>query len=665
MSDSTGPSQGAIVNSSDALANEEFLSDSLFRKRRHDHCAETDRTFAILMIVQWIAGIIMAVVVSPRTWIGDTSTVHIHVWAAILLGGLVSSLPIALAILCPGRAVTRHWIAIAQMLWSALLIHLSGGRIETHFHVFGSLAFLAFYRDWKVLVTATLVVSVDHIVRGVAYPQSVFGVLAAGSFRWVEHAGWVVFEDIILVVSCVRGIRETREISRRRAQLELTNERIESTVESRTADLQSLNRQLAGEIADRHKSEAREAQLGRIIEDSLNEIYVFDALTLKFRDVNRGARENVGYSLDDLKTMTPLDLKPEFDRTSFRQNIQPLIDGTLSVLKFETQHRRKDGSLYPIAVNLQLSRRDTDTQFVAMIRDITERKQTEAELYSLQQEHMESSRQAGMAEIATGVLHNVGNVLNSVNVSANLLTDRLITGRIDNLQKAVAMLEEHSDDPGDFLTSDEKGRRLPAYLRRLSDSLSDDRDFMQTEVGALSMKIDHIKEIVQVQQTHSRRGFVERIVLLELVETALTVNDSSFRRHNIEIQREFDDVPVIETDKHQVLQILVNLISNARNAMIEHEGDVRRLTIRIKRSEDSQASIEVQDTGAGIAPDNLDRIFGHGFTTRKDGHGFGLHSSANAANELGGSLTVFSDGPDRGATFTLQLPIGKENSCLV
>jgi signal transduction histidine kinase len=361
--------------------------------------------------------------------------------------------------------------------------------------------------------------------------------------------------------------------------------------------------------------------------------------------------------------MTPLDLKPEFDRTSFRQNIQPLIDGTLSVLKFETQHRRKDGSLYPIAVNLQLSRRDTDTQFVAMIRDITERKQTEAELYSLQQEHMESSRQAGMAEIATGVLHNVGNVLNSVNVSANLLTDRLITGRIDNLQKAVAMLEEHSDDPGDFLTSDEKGRRLPAYLRRLSDSLSDDRDFMQTEVGALSMKIDHIKEIVQVQQTHSRRGFVERIVLLELVETALTVNDSSFRRHNIEIQREFDDVPVIETDKHQVLQILVNLISNARNAMIEHEGDVRRLTIRIKRSEDSQASIEVQDTGAGIAPDNLDRIFGHGFTTRKDGHGFGLHSSANAANELGGSLTVFSDGPDRGAVFTLHLPLKKEETC--
>jgi signal transduction histidine kinase len=292
--------------------------------------------------------------------------------------------------------------------------------------------------------------------------------------------------------------------------------------------------------------------------------------------------------------------------------------------------------------------------------------QTNEELASLQQEHLETARQAGMAEIATGVLHNAGNVLNSVNVSANLLTDRLITGRIDNLQNAVAMLEEHSDDPGTFLMRHEKGRRLPGYLRKLSDSLSDDRDFMRTEVTSLSEKIDHIKEVIQVQQTYARRGgHIEQIVASELIEIALKVNDASIERHGIEIQREFDDVPVIETNKHQVLQILVNLISNARNAMTEHEGDVRRLTIRIKLGDDGQASIEVQDTGSGIAPDNIDRIFGHGFTTRKDGHGFGLHSSSNAANELGGSLTVFSDGPDRGAVFTLQLPLRKDEVCLV
>jgi two-component system, NtrC family, sensor kinase len=228
----------------------------------------------------------------------------------------------------------------------------------------------------------------------------------------------------------------------------------------------------------------------------------------------------------------------------------------------------------------------------------------------------------------------------------------------------VAMLEEHSDDPGTFLTSDEKGRRLPGYLRRLSDSLRDDRDFMRAEVTSLSEKIDHIKEVIQVQQTYAGRGgHFEKIALPELVEIALKVNDTSLGRHGIEIQREFDDVPEIETDKHQVLQILVNLISNARNAMVECDGDVRRLTIRIKRAEDGQASIEVQDTGAGIAPDNLDRIFSHGFTTRKDGHGFGLHSSANSANQLDGSLTVSSDGPGRGAVFTLQLPLKKDETC--
>lgn len=290
--------------------------------------------------------------------------------------------------------------------------------------------------------------------------------------------------------------------------------------------------------------------------------------------------------------------------------------------------------------------------------------QTHEELATLQQEHLETARQAGMAEIATGVLHNAGNVLNSVNVSANLLTERLITGRIDNLQKAVAMLEEHSDDPGTFLTSDEKGRRLPGYLRRLSDSLSEDRDFMQTEVTSLSEKIDHIKEVIQVQQTYARRGgHVEQVIASELVEIALKVNDTSLGRHGIEIQRDFDDVPVIETDKHQVLQILVNLISNARNAMCEYDGDVRRLTLRIRRVDDGQASIEVQDTGAGIAPDNLDRIFGHGFTTRKDGHGFGLHSSANSASELGGSLTVSSNGPGQGAVFTLHVPLRKDVAC--
>jgi len=165
----------------------------------------------------------MALVVSPKTWIGDQWQVHVHVWAAIVLGGLLTGVPILLARLAPGHRLTRHVIGVAQMLWSSLLIHLTGGRIETHFHVFGSLAFLAFYKDWHVLLTATLVVAGDHFVRGVWFPLSVFGVATESYYRWIEHAMWVIFEDVILLHYCVRGCQETWAIAEREAELSAAN----------------------------------------------------------------------------------------------------------------------------------------------------------------------------------------------------------------------------------------------------------------------------------------------------------------------------------------------------------------------------------------------------------------------------------------------------------
>src|SRR5260370_40381091 len=165
---------------------------------------QTDRIFLILMPAQWIVGIIFALVISPRTWIGQHSQTHVHVWIAILLGGAISIFPIVLAWARPGEALTRYVIAVAQLLMSALLIHLSGGRIETHFHVFGSLAFLAFYRDWRVLVPATLVVALDHLIRGIYWPQSVYGWLVASQWRWLGHAALGLFEDVFLLVACLR-----------------------------------------------------------------------------------------------------------------------------------------------------------------------------------------------------------------------------------------------------------------------------------------------------------------------------------------------------------------------------------------------------------------------------------------------------------------------------
>jgi two-component system sensor histidine kinase/response regulator len=167
----------------------------------------TDRLFAGLFVFQWIAGIVLAVLVSPHTWYGSQSEIHLHIWAAVVLGAVISAFPVYLGFARPGLPLTRHVIAVGQMLIGALLIHLTGGRIETHFHVFGSLAFLAFYRDWRVLVSATVVAAADHFVRGVWWPQSVFGVLVASPWRSVEHAAWVVFEDVFLISSCILGRR--------------------------------------------------------------------------------------------------------------------------------------------------------------------------------------------------------------------------------------------------------------------------------------------------------------------------------------------------------------------------------------------------------------------------------------------------------------------------
>src|SRR5712672_1066246 len=195
-------------------------ANELFTSYQRDIYKSTDRLFAGLMGFQWIAGIVFALWVSPLAWYGSVSRTHIHVWAAVVVGGVISLFPALLGLLRPGRASTRYTIAIAQMLMGALLIHLTGGRLETHFHVFGSLAFLAFYRDWRVLVSASVVVALDHFLRGIFLPQSVYGVLVANQWRWVEHAAWVAFEDVFLVVSCLRSVAEMRQTAERTAALE-------------------------------------------------------------------------------------------------------------------------------------------------------------------------------------------------------------------------------------------------------------------------------------------------------------------------------------------------------------------------------------------------------------------------------------------------------------
>ncbi|MGH9798714.1 MAG: PAS domain-containing protein, partial [Candidatus Polarisedimenticolia bacterium] len=209
----------------------------LFEDQRQEIFRHTNRLFAWLFVAEWIAGIGVALLVSPRVWSGTVSAVHLHVLAAVFLGGAIVSLPLYLAWRHPDRTLTRHLVAAGQMLYGALLIHLTGGRIETHFFVFGLLAFVMFYRDWPVLVTASLVVGIDHLVRGIFWPQSVYGVLAASPWRTLEHVWWVLFEDLFLIAAVLRSVEGMRRMADRRAELEATNAGVERLVGQRTADL--------------------------------------------------------------------------------------------------------------------------------------------------------------------------------------------------------------------------------------------------------------------------------------------------------------------------------------------------------------------------------------------------------------------------------------------
>jgi PAS domain S-box-containing protein len=456
-----------------------------------------------------------------------------------------------------------------------------------------------------------------------------------GSFGWIrKNAVMFGLGNIAVAFGAVVFIRLAA--SRSRAQLSQT-----------LARLDERTQQVAGSLSVLHAT----------LESTIDGILVVD-LAGALTACNGRFAELWGLERAALESRTPPELfaavaapltEPERFADQRRQADANPDRETSGVLEF------KDGRCFE-----SYSRPQRIAERIAgrvwCFRDVTARRQAELKLADTHRQLLASSRQAGMAEVATGVLHNVGNVLNSVNVSATLVAEHVQHSKAANIAKLAALFEEHQADLGAFLRDDPRGRMIPGYLASLRDSLAAERSAVTEELEQLRKNVEHIKDIVAMQQSYAKTsGFLETVALVDLVDDALRLNATSLARHEVDLVRDVQISPEITTDKHKVLQILVNLLRNAKHACSDSGRPDKRIGLRIDGGGE-RVRISVSDNGVGIAAENLARIFNHGFTTRKGGHGFGLHSGALAARQLGGSLAVQSDGPGRGATFILELP---------
>ncbi|MDX9975134.1 MAG: CHASE4 domain-containing protein [FCB group bacterium] len=311
-----------------------------------------------------------------------------------------------------------------------------------------------------------------------------------------------------------------------------------------------------------------------------------------------------------------------------------------------------------LTTRIEVRTRDELGALAELFNDTTDSlRKAETELEAAHRSLMEKAREAGMADVATGILHNVGNVLNSVNISTTTLKRQVSESRMKNLVNAAELLDEHRDDLGHFLTQDPRGSKLPPYLIGLAKHLKEEQDSLVGRLGELDGHIQHIADIIALQQSFAKNvGLVERTDLAELADQAIKVNAVVLSTHEIELERDYAPLPAVLVDRYQVLQILINLIGNAGQALRDVEQPSKQIRLRIEAIDGERIQLSVSDNGVGIAAENLDRIFAQGFTTRPEGHGFGLHMAANAAGQLGGSLTVHSDGLGKGATFVLEFP---------
>jgi len=414
------------------------------------------------------------------------------------------------------------------------------------------------------------------------------------------------------------------------------------------------------ELSEANRSLTNTQMLVEAMLDNIPDRIYFKDAQSRFVKVSKALAKRLGVEHpDDAVGKTDFDFYPDTKAREFYDDEQRIIKtGEPLINKVERQVRKNGDVAWSSTTKVPLRSRDgTVVGIVGINRDITDLKSAEQKIEAINRELREASRQAGMAEVATGVLHNVGNVLNSVNVAAGVLSDRLNNSKSSGVSKLSKLLTEQND-LSRFIADDERGRQIPAYLQKLAEHLEKEQADMRKELHELVMNVEHIKEIVATQQNYARVLGVEEVVdLSEVMEDAIKIHGGSYERHGIKLIREYDKLPQMTLDKHKVMQILINFLSNAKYACDAGQKHEKMVAVRLKMIAPDRVRMEVADNGIGIAPENIKRIFSQGFTTRKGGHGFGLHSGALAAKELGGTISAESTGIGQGATFILEIPI--------
>ena len=432
----------------------------------------------------------------------------------------------------------------------------------------------------------------------------------------------------------------------------------------RTAALRRRNLVLERRIAERTAELAKSYETIRASEyfyhslvESLPQIIVRKDAEGRFTYANAAFGELIGRAVDQIIGQRDQDIYLPDQAAKIRADDQRIMQSRQPLEYENVVERPGQKQRYLHVKKVPLFTKEQPIGVLTLFWDMTVFRETEEQLRHAQQELIETSRLAGIAEVATGVLHNLGNALNSVNTSATIATDRLREFRLPGVAKVARLLLDQGDRLVEFFATDPRGRQLPDYLEKLAAHLQTERSEILRELEGLRDNVDHIKEIVAAQQSFAHvSGIVEIVSPAEIIEYALRVSEASLTRHHVIVVREFSAAPPMKVERHKVLQILVNLIRNAKDAINESCRTDKQLVLGVRTSPRGWVQIYTADNGVGIAPENLTRIFSFGFTTKVTGHGFGLHSSALAAKEMGGSLRAQSDGPGKGATFLLELP---------